>query len=140
VRRLRRQRFADMYKYDLAPSEKFWEMIEGTARYIEYNMGYIYMGQKKGHLHLECDTLFNSFNKYSNAEFLQTPWFKEKTEIMPAYYYVTGFNLCRVMDRLRVNYKEKLAEDPSVSLEDYFNRNILPAEEQYRTPADETVN
>lgn len=107
VRRNRRTVFNLKNGYDIAKVEKFWEKIEGTARYVEYHTGFIF-NDKETKAALSCDILFENFKQYETLDFLRRPWFTKKTEIMRAYYYVTGFNLCRVMDKLKIQYKDNL--------------------------------
>lgn len=118
IRETRRQQFNKEAGYDISRSEKFWEKTEGTARYIEYHSGFIYHDNQTN-VNLTCDSLFNNFKQYTTMDFIKRPWFYEKTQIMPAYYYVTGFNLCRVMDKLNISCKEKLFAEVNTGLEDY---------------------
>jgi hypothetical protein len=121
VRRQRRSRVQSESHFDIIRSEKFWEKIEGTARYMEYNMGFIFL-QMQGHVpQLHCDTFFNSFKDYGRPDFENEPWFYEKTQMMVAYYYVTGFNLCRLMDKLKIEaYKKQPFDEPHIGPEDYI--------------------
>jgi len=123
VREIRRQRFKKEVGYDISRAEKFWEKMEGTARYIEYNTGFIYHDNQT-HSSLTCDSLFNDFSQYTTMDFIKRPWFYEKTKMMTAYYYVTGFNLCRVMDQLNIPYKEKLFIEVNTGLEDYVINSL----------------
>lgn len=119
IRETRRLRFVKEAGYDITLTEKFWEKMEGTARYIEYNTGFIYHDNQIN-INLSCDSLFNKFNHYATLDFIKRPWFHEKTQMMRAYYYVTGFNLCRVMDKLKIPYKEKLFDEVNTGLEEYL--------------------
>ncbi len=119
IRKTRRLRFEKEAGYDITRTEKFWEKMEGTARYIEYNTGFIYHDNQIN-IKLSCDSLFNKFNHYAAMDFIKRPWFREKTQMMRAYYYVTGFNLCRIMDKLKIPYKEKLFDEVNTGLEEYF--------------------
>ena len=123
TRKERRQKFINEFHFDISAAEKFWEKVEGSARYIEYNTGFIYSNSHDDVTNSKCDTLFNHFNNYYKKDFEKQPWFYVKTQIMRAYYYVTGFNLCRVLDKLNISYKEKLFDRPSVGLEDFLPGN-----------------
>ena len=123
TRKERRQRFIKQFQFDISPAEKFWEKTEGTARYMEYNTGFIYENGQITTTGAKCDTLFNHFNNYYKKDFEKQPWFYIKTQIMRAYYYVTGFNLCRVLDKLKISYKEDLFDRPSAGLEDFLTGN-----------------
>lgn len=111
----RRKAFMQRYGYSIAAAEDFWEKTEGTARYLEYYTGYAFMDMKSTSNN-SCDSLFNYFQDYETASIDTSRWFRERTEIMPAYYYVTGFNMCRLMDKLRVEYKNKLFENAGITL------------------------
>lgn len=118
ARNARRKMFKDRFGFDIVRHEKFWEKLEGTARYMEYNAGFIYSSAEvHGN---SCDSLFNNYNDYSLNDFLGRPWFVEKTKMMTAYYYVTGFNLCRLLDRYQIQYKNELFDQPLVGLEDFL--------------------
>lgn len=109
-------KFQDTLDFDLSKHENFWETIEGTARYVEYYMA----------LHFEdiplkdsfrCDSLFNDFKNYSNSKDLENrKEFKQRTMMLPAYYYVTGFNICRLLDKLGYEYKQELFDKPESGL------------------------
>jgi hypothetical protein len=110
-------------KLDLNTMEKFWETMEGTARYVEYYMAGNFSQIPK--TAIQCDSLFNRFKDYEEASnFEDKPEFRTRTQIMPAYYYVIGFNLCRLMDKMNINYKQGLFDGTGNSLYDIFIKNI----------------
>lgn len=115
-RESRRSNFQDTLDFDLSKHENFWETIEGTARYVEYYMA-MHFEDIPLHGSHRCDRLFNDFKGYSNPDSLENrKEFKQRTVIMPAYYYVTGFNICRLMDKLGFEYKSYLFDNPSTGL------------------------
>lgn len=122
-RKARRARFKTDMGFDISALEKFWEKTEGTARYLEYNLAYVFAESTFGQAKMACDTMFNGFTNYHQNDMENRPWFYIKTQIMVAYYYVIGFNLCRVMDKLQIEYKKDLFDKPSEGLEDYLNFN-----------------
>lgn len=123
AREYRRKEGNRIISKEIIRIEKFWEKIEGTARYIEYNTGFIFAaGNFKSNL--TCDSLFNNFNAYKETDFTKRAWFRKKTKIITAYYYVTGFNLCRLMDKLGIAYKEHLFDRTEYGLEDYLQKAI----------------
>ncbi len=100
--------------------ENYWETMEGTARYAEYYMAgnFKYLSL---HEPISCDSLFQDFEDYKGSKDFETiAEFKERTEIMEAYYYVTGFNLCRLMDKLGIEYKTQLFDNPESGLYNIF--------------------
>lgn len=116
-RAARRAAFRSGSSFGLEQHELFWETIEGTARYAEYYLAGHFAGLA-GTLQLPCDSLFRDFRRFSgNTDYRQLPEFLERERMMPAYYYVTGFNLCRLLDKLKVEYKNRLFKDGSARLE-----------------------
>lgn len=120
TRKQRREQFFTQFHFDISRAEMFWEKIEGTARYIEYNTGFVYTKIKHKSLDKGCDLSFKGFKNYYDKDITNEPWFYEKTQMMVGYYYVTGFNLCRLLDKLKISYKDNLFNTPSTELEQYL--------------------
>ena len=80
LRNERRERVKKELGIDIVALEQLYETMEGSARYIEY-----------------C--LYRHFGNFSlsDAKWLYTVGRK--------YYYATGFNLLRLSDKLRIDYK-----------------------------------
>lgn len=107
---------SEEFQSDIGPWEEFWETIEGTARYAEYYMAGYFGKIPIGGIG-RCDSLFKRFVDYpADADFEKKQVFVNRTEIMPAYYYVTGFNLCRLLDKLGIAYKRSLFDQPGKGL------------------------
>jgi hypothetical protein len=121
-RKDRRERFKSEKGFDVGEAEDFWEKMEGTARYVEYYVSYIYMGSIAPPR--SCDSAFNNYRTYKKQGFENTSWMHDKTTIMPAYYYVTGFNICRLMDKLKISYKKDLF-DRTGTLTGILERGLL---------------
>lgn len=123
TRQQRRMKYDSLHKLNLSAMENFWETIEGTARYAEYYMaGNFY--QIAPEISSHCDSLFKNFKDYPDrSDFENKQEFIRRTKIMPAYYYVTGFNLCRLMDKIGISYKQDLFNDPTVGLHEIFITN-----------------
>lgn len=111
----RRLKYQDASEFDLTSAENFWETIEGTARYVEYYMA-TYFTNISINDSLECDSLFHNFERYKLLDLENQEEFKQRTVIMPAYYYATGFNLCRLMDKLDFKYERELFTKPREGL------------------------
>ena len=84
----RRERVKKKLGIDIVALEQLYETMEGSARYIEYCL----------YRH------FGNFN-LSDAKWLYTVGRK--------YYYATGFNLLRLSDKLRIDYKYAIFKDVS---------------------------
>lgn len=120
-RALRRTYFRLKYEYDISTFENFWEKIEGTARYVEYYCGDIFYQYSKSKMKI-TDPLFKNFSAFNKKNFSEGKHFKEREEMMAYYFYVTGFNLCRLMDKLQIEYKSVLFKNGSVALTDLILR------------------
>lgn len=108
IREHRRSQYEKLQAPGITAAENFWETIEGTARYVEYYMAG-YFSHLADTVTNRCDTLFRNFADYTRLPgFENDPAFRKRTEIMPAYYYVTGFNLCRLMDKMNIAYRHNL--------------------------------
>lgn len=116
LRSNRRLKYQATSGFNLTRAENFWETIEGTARYTEYYMA-LHFSDVPVDTIKRCDSRFNGFANYSDPKSLEeSKAFKTRTEIMPAYYYVTGFNLCRLMDKIGIEYKNTLFDRPEKGL------------------------
>lgn len=89
LRDSRRTRMKEQEKIDITAAEQFMEITEGSARYIEYRL-YEYFGD---------------FN-LTDAKWLYT--------IGKNYYYATGFNLLRLLDKLEIEYHSHIFTDVTV--------------------------
>lgn len=89
--------------------------MEGTARYLEYKLCSIFATRRPDEKLLRSDTSFKSFNKFRNYKLQSDPWLY-KTE-KTSYFYATGFNMARLLDKLGVEYKSKLFNQGHLTLE-----------------------
>lgn len=89
LRDSRRTRIREEQNIDITAAEQFMEITEGSARYIEYRL-YEYFG---------------NFN-LADAKWLYT--------IGKNYYYATGFNLLRLLDKLGIEYHSHIFTDVTV--------------------------
>jgi hypothetical protein len=93
---------------DIETVEKNYETMEGTARYIEYNL-YRKFATMQPDLNLEkSDSLFHSYEYFKNYTITKDKWLYMTGT---TYYYVTGFNIARLLDKLKVDYKSRLFKD-----------------------------
>jgi hypothetical protein len=120
-RALRRTYFRLKYEYDISTYENFWEKIEGTARYVEYYCGDIFYQYSKSKIKI-TDPLFKNFSAFNKKNFSEGKQFKAREEMMAYYFYVTGFNLCRLMDKMQIEYKSVLFKNGGVALTDLLPR------------------
>jgi hypothetical protein len=123
LRKDRRSKFENENKSKIDIQEDFWEKIEGTARYVEYTMAK-YFRELSDSAKFICDSLFMNFRDYKDVNYESLPQFVERTKIMQAYYYVTGFNMCRLLDKLKINYQENIFNSENQSLFRIIERRL----------------
>lgn len=104
------------FKFDL--NEKNFETLEGCARFIEYYVFTIPVGDK--HLtSIDENFTINPSHLPGSIDALGNV-----TE--GDYYYATGFNIARLLTKLNIDFKPMLFKQPDISLEDIllkYNRN-----------------
>ena len=86
LRDSRRARLKKEQNIDITSAEQFMEIMEGSARYIEYQL-YEYFGDFR----------------LADAKWLYT--------VGRNYYYATGFNLLRLLDKLGIEYHSRIFAD-----------------------------
>ena len=96
LRNERRERVKKELGMDIVALEQLYETMEGSARYIEYRL----------YRH------FGNFN-LTDAKWLYTVGRK--------YYYATGFNLLRLSDKLKIDYKYGIFKDVSTVVRNLRN-------------------
>jgi hypothetical protein len=109
------------HKFSLDKFEKCYETMD-TARYVEFSL-YKDFANKPDESLLKSDSSFKSFAKFKNYNLQKDQWLylTDKT----TYFYATGFNMARLLDKLGIEYKSRLFKDGKISLEDILKRNWL---------------
>ena len=115
LRNKRRNTVIENLKFDISKYEKCYETMEGTARYIEYSLYTLYAASRANSNVLKSDTAFKSFESFRNYSILNDQWLylTEKT----SYFYAIGFNMARLLDKLKIDYKTRLFKEGPLSLE-----------------------
>jgi len=113
---LRDRRFGrarETLKSDIQLIEATYETMEGTARYVEYSL-YSKFASMAPDMNLsQSDTLFHSYDYFKNYSITNDKWLYLTAET--SYYYATGFNIARLLDKMGVEYKTRLfSEDSSL--------------------------
>lgn len=116
LRTQRRKTVLTEMKFDISKYEKCYETMEGTARYIEYSLYKLYATKQPDYKLLKSDSSFRSFEKFRNYDITKDEWLyrTEKT----TYFYAVGFNMARLLDKLKIEYKSRLFKEGKVTLED----------------------
>lgn len=105
-------KFNQTEKFDLTRQEEFLEKMEGSARYMEYHL---YLLFKK----IPVDKELAKADQHYQPSALQTfkpedkPWMYESNSVR--YFYSTGFNMLRLLDQLKINYKEHFFDDNTMT-------------------------
>jgi len=97
------------------PIEQSYETMEGTARYVEYSLYSNFAGKKPNNNLLKTDSSYHSYQYFRNYNIEKDQWLylSDKTN----YFYATGFNLVRLLDKLKIKYKTRLFNEGGLSLE-----------------------
>jgi hypothetical protein len=101
-------------KYDIQPVEELYETMDGTARIAEYGL-YQYFATKAPDLRLaSVDSAYHAYAYFKNHTIEKDDWLylTHKT----TYFYATGFNISRLLNKLNVSYKARLFRDNALSL------------------------
>ena len=114
----------------LEPVENYYIIQEGSARYIEYQSMFIlksYFNYSEAPTILK-DPKFISYSEFDEID-LENDAFNYLVYAGPTdYHYTLGFNLMRLLDELKIEYKEDLLNNPTKGLHQYLEDyiNTLP--------------
>ncbi|PKV66320.1 hypothetical protein BD749_1445 [Pontibacter ramchanderi] len=116
----RRNETKRRFNTDIEAAEKMHETMEGTARYVEQKL-YEKFSQKQPDRKLQrADTAYQGYHSFKNHKLENDEWLY-LTAQSGVYFYATGFNMARILDKLQVPYKERLFKEKELSLEDILN-------------------
>ncbi|WP_157761321.1 hypothetical protein [Chryseobacterium camelliae] len=97
-----RQKKAESILNDFSIHENFYEKIEGSAKYVELALLEHYKYFPENTYLLTNDPAYKK-NAYQNFNLEEEPW-QYQTEGIN-YFYSTGYNLFRILDKLKVGYQ-----------------------------------
>lgn len=100
--------FKEVEKFDLTIQEEFLEKMEGSARYMEYQLYQMFKDIPIDKKLAEIDHKYD-FSAVKKFRLEDKPWMYQSTSIR--YYYSTGFNMLRLLDQLKVSYKANFFDD-----------------------------
>lgn len=129
-RRRRIQKYS-MVHPNLEQVENYYVIQEGSARYIEYKSMLILsnFANRLGSPVIEDDPKFKSYSEFEEID-LKNPAFSYLTYAAPSdYHYTIGFNIMRLLDELKIEYKTLLLNNPEKALHHYLEDyiNTLPS-------------
>jgi hypothetical protein len=110
----RRRRARKKLHFDIAPYESYYELMEGAARYTEFGLYQLFGTMAPDPELTAIDTGFKSYSYFRKYRMEQDPWLYLTNRT--SYFYATGFNMLRLLDRLGMPYKDRLF-DTGLSLE-----------------------
>lgn len=99
--------------------EKSFETFEGTARYVEAAVLKNFSEMRPSNQLLRRDPDFKSYNYASNN---QHPEWLYKTNVSDSYFYATGYNITRLLNKLQIDYQPLLFKTPDISLEELLQK------------------
>lgn len=122
TRNKRRNETMTKLNIDISKIENIYETMEGSARYVEFSLYKLFANGSMNNDDIKSDTLFKNYGYFKSFELENEEWLylTEKT----TYYYATGFNTIRLLDKLNIEYKTRLFKEEKLTLE-----NIL---EEYK--------
>jgi hypothetical protein len=124
-RSLRIMKYGKVYPH-LEQVENYYVLQEGSARYIEYQSMQIlsdFAKQSKAP-EIEQDPNFKGFEEFSDFN-LTGEAFNYLTYAGPSdYHYTIGFNIMRLLDALKVTYKNDVLNTPEKGLHQYLEAYV----------------
>jgi hypothetical protein len=114
--------------------ENYYVIQEGSARYIEYHSMFILNSYFKNSdaPKIPGDPKFNSYSEFEEID-LGNNVFNYLIYAGPTdYHYTLGFNLMRLLDELKIEYKKDILNNPEKGLHQYLEDylNTLPSKSQ----------
>jgi len=121
LREKRRLKTKQKLNYNISTVEQSYETMEGTARYVEYSLYTIFTKKRPDKSLSKSDSSYHSYKYFNKYTIENDPWLylTEKTD----YFYATGFNLVRLLDKLRSDYKTHLFKEGGLSLEQLLKQH-----------------
>ena len=101
--------------FDIKTIEETYETMEGTARYVEYSLYGKFAVMDADDKLAKSDTSYHSYSKFRNYNIENDQWLFQTKKT--TYFYATGYNIARLLDKLKIDYKSKLFNERSLSLE-----------------------
>jgi hypothetical protein len=119
----RRARFKKQFGYDITKYEQCYETMEGTARYIEFSLYKVFGTSTFQKIKMASDSSFKSGLEFKDYSITKDEWLYKSNKT--TYSYALGFNTARLLDKLKIEYKTRLFNEPNLSLEALLPSKIL---------------
>lgn len=127
IRKDRRSLFKRRFNYAIDEYEKKFETMEGTARYVEFKLHSEFATLKPDKKLKNIDSSFHSFYVFKNYKIQNDPWLYK---VGKRYFYSTGFNMVRLLDKLKINYRDRLFKEGNLTLEELLLDDTSPKKVQ----------
>jgi hypothetical protein len=115
VREKRRIQTKAVTNHDIGLLERSFETVEGTGRFVEaFAMEHPLPDKNLG-------VIDSSFYMRDKSPFV-LPVYLYETEASGKYYYTTGYNMTRLLKKLKYDYTSVLFKLPQLTLEDLLKR------------------
>lgn len=101
-------RIKSEFGIDISELENSLSKSEGTARYIEYCVKLHFKTSNNNQTLLEIDNKYVA-DRFKNYNIEQDNWMFNS--FGAGYYYTIGFNLTRVLEKLKINYQGSIFLD-----------------------------
>lgn len=112
LREKRRAVFQDSLHFDISKQEDFFEKMEGSARYMEWQVLKSFDKVPISQILNRIDTAYKA-DTYKNFHLESEPWMYEANSIR--YFYSTGFNFLRLLDKFDIEYKRNFFNDKQLT-------------------------
>ena len=88
--------------------------MEGTARYVEEE---VIINMEKSMIAGKLISLDSNFNRLLPVQSKSVSGIAYNTEESQSYTYAIGYNMCRLLDTFKSDYKARLFKTPELTLE-----------------------
>jgi len=122
LRKARREETKQKLGVNLRIIEKAYETMEGTARYVELMLSEAFSNKQPDYEMVKFDPAYRSYEEFSHYNIQNQKWSYQTSGTK--YFYATGFNMARLLDKMGIAYKDRLFREGSVSLEDLLEEAL----------------
>ena len=122
LRDQRRERIKQLLNSDIKTIEEGYETMEGTARYLEFSLYSKFATEQPDSKLVKSDTLYHSNDYFRDYRIEKDQWLYLTSNT--SYYYAIGFNMARLLDKLKIEYKSLLFNESGLTLEKILRKQI----------------
>ncbi|KAA5545806.1 hypothetical protein [Adhaeribacter rhizoryzae] len=122
LREQRRRQAKQQLNFDVTAIEQTYETMEGTARYVEYSLYRNFANKAPNPKLVKNDPAYQSYKYFRNHNQEKDKWLylTDKT----TYFYATGFNMVRLLEKLKIKYQKRLFREDALSLEQILKQYV----------------